>query len=286
MRKDTKFLKKHYLLPRCQVKVVFDSYPQGPTTKDSIYLRRTRQACIKIRVADDTLLDITKQQYFSNSENKQSFVDYVSLKLDGVEGIECVNARDDVDCLIVDTAIVALTNSSNKRITVVGDDNEWSYLMRREMQEIIPGLFLGPYSAAVKSKTLEANLIRPKFPDKFKYLILDIKDSVTEIIIPIFPKVKEFLDDCFACGGRALVHGNSGISRSGALIIGYVMESLNLTYREAISLVQQRRFCVNPNAGFVNQLKEYEPIYKARKMLQNGHQSQESSRNKRPIHML
>ena len=80
---------------------MFDSYPQGPTTKDSTHLRRTRQACVKIRLADDTLLDITKQQYLSNNENKRSFVDYVSLKLDGIEGIECVKARDDADCLIV-----------------------------------------------------------------------------------------------------------------------------------------------------------------------------------------
>lgn len=137
----TKFVKKHYLLPGCQVKVVFDSYPQGPTTKDSTHLRRTRQACVKIRVADDTLLDITKQQYLSNSENKQNFVDYVSLKLDGIEGIECVKARDDADCLIVDTAIVASTNSPNKCVTVVGDDTDLIVLILRRTRDstLTPG---------------------------------------------------------------------------------------------------------------------------------------------------
>lgn len=33
-----------------------------------------------------------------------------------------------------------------------GDIPEWSYSMRREMQEIVDGLFLGPYSVAVRSK--------------------------------------------------------------------------------------------------------------------------------------
>lgn len=30
--------------------------------------------------------------------------------------------------------------------------NDWTYSMRREMQEIVKGLFLGPYSVAVRSK--------------------------------------------------------------------------------------------------------------------------------------
>lgn len=31
----------------------------------------------------------------------------------------------------------------------------------------------------------------------------------------------------------------------------------------AYNLVQARRFCINPNEGFVQQLREYEPIYRA-----------------------
>ena len=30
--------------------------------------------------------------------------------------------------------------------------NDWTYSKRREMQEIVKGLFLGPYSVAVRSK--------------------------------------------------------------------------------------------------------------------------------------
>ena len=46
-------------------------YPQEPTTKDSTHMHRTQ-----IRVANDTVLDLTKPQFLSNSDNKQSFVDY------------------------------------------------------------------------------------------------------------------------------------------------------------------------------------------------------------------
>uniref|UniRef100_A0A672PAS1 Serine/threonine/tyrosine-interacting protein A-like n=1 Tax=Sinocyclocheilus grahami TaxID=75366 RepID=A0A672PAS1_SINGR len=91
--------------------------------------------------------------------------------------------------------------------------------MRREMQEILPGLFLGPYSAAVKSKLsmlekqgithivcvrqdIEANFIKPNFPHKFRYLVLDIADNPVENIIRYFQMTKEFIDGCLETGGN------------------------------------------------------------------------------------
>lgn len=64
--------------------------------------------------------------------------------------------------------------------------------------------------------------------------------------------------------GKVLVHGNAGISRSAALVIAYLMETFGVKYRDAFSHVQERRFCINPNVGFVHQLQEYEAIYLAR----------------------
>jgi serine/threonine/tyrosine-interacting protein len=64
----------------------------------------------------------------------------------------------------------------------------------------------------------------------FRYLVLSIADTVTENIIQHFQKVRRFLDDCFAAGGKALVHGNAGISRSAAVVLGYIMERYNLNY--------------------------------------------------------
>uniref|UniRef100_A0A8D2JNZ4 Uncharacterized protein n=1 Tax=Sciurus vulgaris TaxID=55149 RepID=A0A8D2JNZ4_SCIVU len=40
------------------------------------------------------------------------------------------------------------------------DTEEWTYPMRREMQEILPGLFLGPYSSAMKSKLFSLGYCR------------------------------------------------------------------------------------------------------------------------------
>ncbi|XP_059505137.1 serine/threonine/tyrosine-interacting protein isoform X2 [Stegostoma tigrinum] len=183
------------------------------------------------------------------------------------------------------------------------DAGDWMYPMRRAMQEILPGLYLGPYSAAMKSKLpileengithiicvrqdIEANFIKANFQEKFRYLVLDIADNPVENIIRYFPVVpqknvkalermqkrfarivlgtKEFIDGCLENGGKVLLHGNAGISRSAALVIAYIMETFGVKYRDAFTYVQERRFCINPNAGFVHQLQEYEAIYLAK----------------------
>ncbi|KAK2582462.1 hypothetical protein KPH14_004768 [Odynerus spinipes] len=180
---------------------------------------------------------------------------------------------------------------------------EWTYTMRRCMQEVVPGLYLGPYSAASRSKLqslldhgithivcvrqdIEAHFIRPNFPDTFKYLVLDIADTATENIIQHFQKVKTFIDEGINSGGQVLVHGNAGISRSAALVLAYVMETYGLSQTRAYAIVQQKRFCINPNEGFVAQLREYEPIYQAQKTLKNGQQSSIRQRSKRTIHQM
>lgn len=123
----------------------------------------------------------------------------------------------------------------------------WHYSMRRSMQEIVPGLFLGPYSAAQRHcrsalldsgvthivcvrQEKEAHFIRPQFNDgAFTYLILDIADAATENIIRFFPKVRQFVDEALAKNRKVLVHGNNGISRSATLVLAYVMEKFGLT---------------------------------------------------------
>uniref|UniRef100_A0A3B3BZ26 Serine/threonine/tyrosine interacting protein n=1 Tax=Oryzias melastigma TaxID=30732 RepID=A0A3B3BZ26_ORYME len=163
------------------------------------------------------------------------------------------------------------------------EDLDWAYPMRRDMQEILPGLFLGPYSAAMKSKLpilethgithivcvrqdIEANFIKPNFPHTFRYLVLDIADNPVENIIRYFPMVSHifFFLILLKLKRKVLVHGNAGISRSAALVIAYLMETFGMKYRDAFTHVQERRFCINPNVGFVHQLQEYEAIYLAK----------------------
>jgi len=43
----------------------------------------------------------------------------------------------------------------------------------------------------------------------------------------------------------------------------FVMQHFQISWEDALHYVQNRRYCISPNSGFITQIKEYEPIYKA-----------------------
>ena len=55
-----------------------------------------------------------------------------------------------------------------------------------------------------------------------------------------------------------------GISLSPSFVVMYVMQHLQLSWEDALHMVQNRRYCISPNGGFLTQIKEYESIYKAK----------------------
>ncbi|KAH8114610.1 phosphatases II [Phellopilus nigrolimitatus] len=155
---------------------------------------------------------------------------------------------------------------------------EWRYEMRRECQEILPNLLLGPFQASKSIDTLlsnrithivcirdakEAFSVRPRFPDRFNYLVLDVQDNEEQNLIRLFPQAKQFIDTAIMQGGRVLVHCNGGISLSPAFVVMYVMQYYQMCWEDALHTVQNRRYCISPNGGFLTQIKEYESIYKA-----------------------
>lgn len=151
------------------------------------------------------------------------------------------------------------------------NDVEWVYEMRRVMQEILPRLFLGPYASGKKKDELKAKnithimivrsaierIIAAKFPDEFQYHIVEIPDVPTVSLLPYLTGCKEFIDAGRRTGG-VLIHCDSGISRSAAVTIAYVMGELKMSYDQAFQYVSDRRCCVHPNLGFMHQLSEYE----------------------------
>ncbi|CAH2003431.1 unnamed protein product [Acanthoscelides obtectus] len=119
-------------------------------------------------------------------------------------------------------------------------------ISNKTMHEIIPGVYLGSYTAAQRNSLLEnginyiicvrqeyeAHFIKPQVSEPaFTYLTLDIQDNVTENIIRFFPKVRQFIDDALSHNCKVLVHGNNGNSRSATLVLAYLMEKYGLSSR-------------------------------------------------------
>uniref|UniRef100_A0A7S1LRF8 Protein-serine/threonine phosphatase n=1 Tax=Alexandrium catenella TaxID=2925 RepID=A0A7S1LRF8_ALECA len=164
-------------------------------------------------------------------------------------------------------------------------DTDWTYTKKREAQEIIPGLWLGPFGAARDKEFLkranitdalvvrapeEAQIIKPKYPDLIHYEVLECRDSPFENIIRFFSAVKQFVDLVLGRGGRILVHGNAGMSRSAAFVVAYIMETFNLSSDLAHHYVLTRRHCISINEGFRNQIREYEMLHKVQSRFNSG----------------
>lgn len=60
---------------------------------------------------------------------------------------------------------------------------------------------------------------------------MDVRDCPTENIIQHFSTVRDFINESHEMGGKTLIHGNAGISRSAALAIAFVMEKYGLNYK-------------------------------------------------------
>ncbi|KAI8875460.1 phosphatases II [Backusella circina FSU 941] len=158
--------------------------------------------------------------------------------------------------------------------------DEWHYEMRREIQEIIPGLFLGPFSSCRSVEELqqagithilcfidenEQRLFRTQhLSSNFIYQTVAITDSNLQNIIPFFGQTTQWIADALAQNGKVIACCSGGLSRSPTFVIAYIMETFGLEAIQAYHFVQNKRLCINPNDGFKSQLKEYEPIYKAR----------------------
>ncbi|WWC61821.1 uncharacterized protein I303_104406 [Kwoniella dejecticola CBS 10117] len=179
-----------------------------------------------------------------------------------------------------------------------GGNNEWRYEMRREAQQIIPGLYLGPFQSSTnlnKMKMMgithvlcirdrkESSLIYPRFPTEFRYMTLDISDNSDQNLISIFPKCVDFIEESMNMNGVVLAHCNGGIALSPAIVVGYLMWKFSWTADHALAYVQSKRYCVS-TMSFQNQFKEYEPIQMAQKMVQQvGFGARTGSAHKRQV---
>ena len=106
---------------------------------------------------------------------------------------------------------------------------------------IIDNIFLGPEKSAINLQWLRDNSIDRiiivaafcdahfKAEDGIEYLHIDVDDSPLESLRPHFDSTKEFITKKKET--NVLVHCISGISRSGAVVIAYMMRTQGLTFQ-------------------------------------------------------
>eukprot|EP00455_Lapot_gusevi_P027359 TRINITY_DN2894_c0_g2_i1.p1 TRINITY_DN2894_c0_g2~~TRINITY_DN2894_c0_g2_i1.p1 ORF type:complete len:204 (+),score=34.33 TRINITY_DN2894_c0_g2_i1:75-686(+) len=140
--------------------------------------------------------------------------------------------------------------------------------------QVVPGLFIGSLCAATcEPKLTEAGIthvvdatamnVEP-FPERFRYLHLEIYDLNNFPIQEHFETAADFIHEARQNGGSVLVHCQAGVSRSASLVLAYLMKYENMSFDDAHHLLKEKRPCIYPNAGFKLHLKTFESTLRAR----------------------
>ncbi|EDW56183.1 dual specificity protein phosphatase MPK-4 [Drosophila sechellia] len=157
-----------------------------------------------------------------------------------------------------------------------GDKAQDSGVLTREdfdggpvsIDEVDTGLFLGNLTAATHMETLRSFKIThiltldsvplPQHILEASFLTtkyIQIADMPREDILQHLEGCVDFISSALAQQGNVLVHCYFGVSRSSSTVIAYIMKRHNLDFLPAYELVKAKRRFVQPNAGFVSQLK-------------------------------
>lgn len=134
------------------------------------------------------------------------------------------------------------------------------------IHHIIDNIYLGDYRAADNPLLLNQYKITHvincafnlpcKYPDQFTYLALNLKDEITQDIIPKMEESFQFIKK--NSGNNIFVHCVFGASRSGSVVIYYLMKEKGWTYDQAFEYISKKRGVLKPNEGFKQQLLNHE----------------------------
>jgi protein-tyrosine phosphatase len=149
-----------------------------------------------------------------------------------------------------------------------------------DFSQITPRIFIGDVYAAVGNyltqeqdllDTLNINtvisVLSEEEYDRFMVGPLDfpsrewhrfiLEDDENEPIIATVHSVHRIITKSTSKNKNVLIHCAAGISRSPAILIGHLMLEKNISYKEAAAAVRGRRPIIQPNQGFVRQLKDF-----------------------------
>ncbi|XP_030372043.1 protein phosphatase Slingshot [Scaptodrosophila lebanonensis] len=139
--------------------------------------------------------------------------------------------------------------------------------MGNGMNKVLPGLYVGNYRDSKDHQQLEKFKIshiiaihdspRRLLPDKH-YLCVMASDTPDQNLSQYFSVCNDFIHAARLREGNVLIHCLAGMSRSVTVAVAYIMTATHLNWKEALKVVRAGRAVANPNAGFQNQLQEFE----------------------------
>lgn len=128
--------------------------------------------------------------------------------------------------------------------------------------QILDNIYIGNLKSVDKNELLKLGIenivicgrgCKNSNHDGFNNLHLILDDIMTQEIIPHVEITNQFLD--LNENKKTLIHCQAGISRSGSILIGYLMHNFKYDYDTAFQFVQNKYPRIHPNSGFEDQLR-------------------------------
>ena len=95
-----------------------------------------------------------------------------------------------------------------------------------------------------------------KYNGMFTYLDLKLRDEPDQVIFPQVDNAYKFIVE--NRNTNVFVHCVHGMSRSGSVVVYYLMKEKGMRMQEGIEFIGKIREVINPNEGFRRQLMEKE----------------------------
>jgi len=129
---------------------------------------------------------------------------------------------------------------------------------RTKESDILEILKINIVISALTEEEYEDYMIEKEDFEGIEWYRLVLEDDEDEKISAHFFNVYNVIQKAISENKNVMVHCAAGISRSPTLVIAYLMIENRWTYDEAYDYVRNRRDIIDPNDGFVKQLKNLE----------------------------
>lgn len=146
-------------------------------------------------------------------------------------------------------------------VKFIGFENK-IYKALEPLNYITDNVFLGDYRAADNFCLLKENKITHiincaynlsnQFPNDLSYLNLNLQDIATQGLKQHIEQAYQFIKS--NPSHNILIHCVFGASRSGSVVIYYLMKEKKIDFQTALLFVKEKRSIVRVNPGFEKQL--------------------------------
>jgi protein-tyrosine phosphatase len=144
-----------------------------------------------------------------------------------------------------------------------------------EATQIVPNLWVGDRRSPCNEESLKANNIdmivsavygaTAYHPFEFKYEKADLRDVASENILSEIDRLLPEIRQQVKSNHGVLIHCMEGKSRSVTIAAAYLIKYHHMSDKEALKYMKEKRSCVNPNQGYLDQLRSYYETLQAQK---------------------